>query len=79
VERALANETERVSDAVKSDRHNQNFRSGASLARAELGLDDDAILDALLPAAERADPDEDPAELERTIRDGITAGREGSE
>jgi hypothetical protein len=77
IAKALANEAERVLDARSGDRHNQNYRSAASLARLELGLDDEVILGALLPAAEHADPDEDPAELERTIRDGIRAGREG--
>lgn len=68
---ALRRAAETVAQARDGERHNVLFKEAASLARPELGLDEHPILDALLPAARHANPDERPDEHERTIRDGV--------
>jgi hypothetical protein len=68
---ALRRASDSVAHARDGERHNVLFKEAASLAREQLGLDEHAILDALLPAARHADATERPEEHERTIRDGV--------
>jgi hypothetical protein len=72
---ALTSAAEIVASAPSGERHDTLFREAASVARSELGLDEDAILAALLSAAASADADDPEHEHERVIRDAIRKER----
>lgn len=72
--RALKSAAENVSQAKPGERQRVLVREGASLSRPELQLTADEVLEVLLPAAEHADPDEDPAELARHVSWGLKKG-----
>jgi hypothetical protein len=72
---AVRRAIEAVASASFGDRHNTLYKEAASLARVELALPEHEILDALRPAAHRADPEESDDEHERVIKDAIRKAR----
>jgi hypothetical protein len=68
---ALRRAADAIVSASSGERHDMVFKEAASVARSELGLDEEVVVAALLPAAVRVDPDEPEAEHERVIRDAI--------
>jgi hypothetical protein len=76
-EGALRRAEHEVRGALEGQRHHELFRQAASLARADLGVRDVEIVDALLPAFVHSAGEARRFEGEKTIADAIAKGRAG--
>lgn len=77
-EGALRRAEDEVRTALEGQRHACLFREAASLARPALGLTDDEVYGALLPAFIAVAGEARAHEGERTIADGLARGRAGT-